>query len=63
MWVDQLPEDFSFKLWNDDLERLEAYIEAALARVPPLASVGVRRVVNGPIPCHEKVPRSAPVET
>jgi len=50
MWVDQIPEDFSFKLWNDDLERLETYIEAAMARVPPLASAGVRRVVNGPIP-------------
>lgn len=50
MWVDEIPQDFSFKLWNDDLERLEAYIEAAMARVPPLASAGVRRVVNGPIP-------------
>src|ERR1700722_12508854 len=50
MWVDRVPEDFSFKLWNDDLERLETYIEAAMARVPPLASAGVRRVVNGPIP-------------
>jgi dimethylglycine dehydrogenase len=50
MWVDQIPEDFFFKLWNDDLERLETYIEAAIARVPPLASAGVRRVVNGPIP-------------
>ena len=50
MWVDQIPEDFSFKLWNDDLDRLEPYIEAAMARVPLLASAGVRRVVNGPIP-------------
>ena len=41
---------FAFKLWNDDLERLETYIEAAMARVPLLASAGVRRVVNGPIP-------------
>ena len=30
------PEDFSYKLWNDDLERLEKYIEAALrARADP----------------------------
>jgi dimethylglycine dehydrogenase len=34
MSVDQIPEDFSFKLWNDDLDRLETYIEAAMARVP-----------------------------
>jgi dimethylglycine dehydrogenase len=50
MWVEQIPKDFSFKLWNDDLDRLETCIEAAMARVPPLASAGVRRVVNGPIP-------------
>ena len=50
MWLDGIPEDFSFKLWNDDLDRLEPYIEAAMARVPPLARAGVRRVVNGPIP-------------
>jgi dimethylglycine dehydrogenase len=50
MWLDGLPEDFSFKLWNQDLDRLEPIIEAAMARVPPLARAGIRRVVNGPIP-------------
>lgn len=50
MWLDGLPEDFANALWPDDLERLEPYIEQACARVPLLASVGVRRVVNGPIP-------------
>ena len=50
MWLDGLAEDFSFKLWNDDLDRLEPYIEAAMARVPPLGRAGIRRVVNGPIP-------------
>jgi len=50
MWLDGIPDDFAHKLWNDDLERLESYIEAACARVPPLGRVGVRRVVNGPIP-------------
>jgi dimethylglycine dehydrogenase len=47
---DPMPDDFSFQLYNDDLERLEFYIEDACARVPPLGSVGVTRVVNGPIP-------------
>lgn len=47
---DPMPDDFSFQLYNDDLERLEPYIEDACARVPPLGSVGVTRVVNGPIP-------------
>ncbi|MEQ8653252.1 MAG: FAD-dependent oxidoreductase [Kiloniellales bacterium] len=52
-WVtrdDPMPSDFSFQLYPDDLERLEYYIEDACARVPILGSVGVKRVVNGPIP-------------
>ena len=49
-WLDGIPEDFAHRLWDDDLGRLERYIEAACARVPILASVGVKRVVNGPIP-------------
>ena len=47
---DPMPEDFSFQLYPDDLERLEWYIEDAMARVPILGSVGVNRVINGPIP-------------
>jgi len=52
-WVtadDPMPEDFSFQLFPDDLERLEWYIEDAMARVPLLGSVGVNKVINGPIP-------------
>ena len=52
-WVDPsdpMPEDFSFQLFPDDLERLEWYIEDAMARVPLLGSVGVSKVINGPIP-------------
>lgn len=48
--ADAMPEDFSFQLFADDLERLEWYIEDAVARVPLLGSVGLTRVVNGPIP-------------
>ena len=50
MWLDGTPEDFAYKLWNDDLSRLDRYIEDACARVPPLARAGIKRVVNGPIP-------------
>jgi dimethylglycine dehydrogenase len=50
MWLDRIPEDFSFQLWNQDLDRLEPYIQAAIKRVPLLGTVGLRRVVNGPIP-------------
>jgi len=52
-WVDAsdpMPDDFSFQLYNDDLERLEWYIEDACARVPLLGTAGITRVVNGPIP-------------
>ncbi|MFI5015643.1 MAG: FAD-dependent oxidoreductase [Hyphomicrobiales bacterium] len=49
-WLDGIPEDFSFQLYPDDLDRLEPYIEAAVARVPALRSVGLRKVINGPIP-------------
>ena len=45
-----MPEDFSFQLYPDDLDRLEWYIEDACARVPILGSGGITRVVNGPIP-------------
>jgi dimethylglycine dehydrogenase len=52
-WVtedDKMPEDFSFQLYPDDLERLEWYIEDAMERVPLLGTQGVGRVINGPIP-------------
>ncbi len=47
---DPMPEDFSFQLWPDDLDRIEDYIEDACARMPILGSAGIRRVINGPIP-------------
>ncbi|MEP6018581.1 MAG: FAD-dependent oxidoreductase [Paracoccaceae bacterium] len=52
-WVtpdDPMPEDFSFQLYPDDLERLEYYIEDAMARMPLLGTSGVGRNINGPIP-------------
>ncbi|MEM9733122.1 MAG: FAD-dependent oxidoreductase [Pseudomonadota bacterium] len=52
-WItpdDPMPDDFSFQLYPDDLDRLEFYIEDAMARMPILGSQGVGRVINGPIP-------------
>ena len=52
-WLDSsdpMPDDFSFQLYPDDLERIESYIEDACGRVPILGTGGVMRVVNGPIP-------------
>ena len=47
---DPMPEDFSFQLYPDDLDRIEWHIEDAMARVPLLGTVGVNKVINGPIP-------------
>ncbi|MEO0823668.1 MAG: FAD-dependent oxidoreductase, partial [Pseudomonadota bacterium] len=47
---DPLPEDFSFQLYPDDLDRLEWYVEDAMARVPLLGEVGLSKIINGPIP-------------
>ncbi|MDO8982308.1 FAD-dependent oxidoreductase [Cypionkella sp.] len=52
-WVtkdDPFPEDFSFQLFPDDLERLEWYITDAMARVPLLETAPLTKVINGPIP-------------
>lgn len=46
----EMPADFSFQLYPDDLDRLEWYIEDAIARVPLLGTQGVQRNINGPIP-------------
>lgn len=50
MWLDGMPDDFANQLWNDDFERLEDYINDAVARVPLLGRAGIKRGVNGPIP-------------
>lgn len=47
---DSMPEDFSFQLFPDDLDRLEHYLADAVARVPILGTAGLSKVINGPIP-------------
>ena len=49
-WLDGIPEEFANQLFDDSVERLEKYIEAACEQVPILGSVGVKTVINGPIP-------------
>lgn len=52
-WIskdDPFPEDFSFQLFPDDLERLEWHIADAMARVPLLEKAALTKVINGPIP-------------
>lgn len=47
---DRMPDDFAFQLFPDDLERLEWYLNDAIARVPILGTAGLSKLINGPIP-------------
>ncbi len=47
---DPMPDDFSFQLFQDDVDRLEWYINDAIERVPILGTAGLSKVINGPIP-------------
>ena len=47
---DPMPDDFSFQLYPDDLERIEWHINDAMERVPLLAKANLQKVINGPIP-------------
>ena len=59
---DPMPEDFSFQLFPDDLDRLEWYINDAAARVPVLGTAGLSKVINGPIPyCPDGNPLIGPM--
>ncbi len=47
---DPMPEDFSFQLWQEDLDRIEEIVTDAMERVPLLGTSGISKVINGPIP-------------
>lgn len=47
--MDGISPNFSNDLCPDDLERVMDVLEGAFARMPALADVGIKRVVNGPI--------------
>lgn len=47
---DKMPDDFSFQLWQEDLDRIEDIVVDAMARVPLMETSGVSSVINGPIP-------------
>jgi len=48
--ADPMPDDFSFQLFPDDLDRLEWYLDDAVKRVPILGTAGLSKIINGPIP-------------
>src|SRR6056297_200652 len=52
-WVDPsdpMPDDFSFQLWQEDIDRIEEIVTDAMARVPLLGTSGITKIINGPIP-------------
>ena len=47
---DPVPDDFSFQLYPDDLDRIEDIVADAMERVPLAGEAGIERIINGPIP-------------
>ena len=47
---DVMPDDFSFQLYPDDLDRIMDIVADAMERVPLAGAAGVERIINGPIP-------------
>jgi 4-methylaminobutanoate oxidase (formaldehyde-forming) len=50
-WIepgDSYPDNFAFRLFDDDWDHFEQHMEAALARIPALETAGVKQMVNGP---------------
>ena len=48
-YVDGPAETAEYELFQEDLERLEPHIEAAMKRVPAFAECGIKQVYNGAI--------------
>jgi dimethylglycine dehydrogenase len=48
-YVDGPTDDCEYELFQEDLDRLEPHIEAAINRVPAFGEVGVKQVFNGAI--------------
>jgi dimethylglycine dehydrogenase len=46
---DGTPLDFGHELFDDDLDRIEPNMMAAMRRAPVLEEAGIRRVINGPM--------------
>ena len=49
-FLDGVPKSWGQDLFPGDLDRLQSHIERAIERVPIFAEVGIKDVINGPIP-------------
>jgi 4-methylaminobutanoate oxidase (formaldehyde-forming) len=43
-----VPNDWEFRLFDDDFDHFEQHMEQAMARIPALAEAGVKQMINGP---------------
>ncbi|QIA20463.1 FAD-dependent oxidoreductase [Mesorhizobium sp. AA22] len=43
-----VPDDWEFRLFDDDYDHFEQHMNQAIARVPALENVGVKQMINGP---------------
>ncbi len=43
-----VPNDWEFRLFDDDYDHFEQHLVQAIARVPALEKVGVKQMINGP---------------
>lgn len=43
-----VPDEWAFRLFDDDFDHFEQHMEQAIARVPALYTVGVKQMINGP---------------
>ncbi|SMC76048.1 FAD-dependent oxidoreductase [Rhizobium sp. RU36D] len=43
-----LPDDWAFRLFDDDFDHFEQHMMQAIERVPALEHVGVKQMINGP---------------
>ncbi|MEM9145435.1 MAG: FAD-dependent oxidoreductase [Pseudomonadota bacterium] len=43
-----VPDEFAFRLFDDDWDHFEQHLSAAVERVPALAETGVKQMINGP---------------
>ena len=48
-YMDAPSDESEYELFQEDLERLEPYIETAITRVPAFGEVGIKKVYNGAI--------------
>jgi sarcosine dehydrogenase len=46
----RLPKDFGQQLFQQNMDRLEKFLIPASSRLPMLNEIGIRTVINGPIP-------------